>query len=393
MTTLALNPEFSLTQSSGQAVPASLLGALVNNQGSGKLIIQNPFDEFVHWQVYLGNGRIHFANSANGSVERLNYLIGGVLNRRRVTIPPHLSNDYQYICELWKKDIFSFQQTRSILNQATQEALVQILSLPKSNYIFQPDENLEQVFLNLDLAKVITPIKHKIRYWWSLRSDINSPFQRPLVENWDKFHQILAKNQLYGQHWFRRFRHSLEDLNCLYGISSKTELSTLQLALMLRPLIKTGEIKMLPYQEILTDDRPLVAYVDPQGAAQRMVGYTLNQNGYRPLALEDPFKALAVLLNQQPQLILINTELPDMNGYQLCSLCRKSKQFQDTPILLLGKKDDLIAKLRSKLSGASGYVNQTLSPQEFLKIIQQHLSPGSLAAKPVVPAPLLGAVA
>jgi twitching motility two-component system response regulator PilG len=373
MTDLPLSPDFALNPSRGQAVPASLLNALVNQQVTGRLTIQNPFDEFVNWQVYLGNGRIHFANSANGSVERLNYLIGSALNRRRVTIPEHLSNDYQYICELWKNDVFSFQQSRSILNQATQEALVQILSLPKSQYDFSPNDGLDHIFLNLDLAKTVSPIKHKIRYWWNLRSDINSPFQRPLVENWTKLNQVVSKTQLYGQHWFKRFHTSLQDLDCLYQIAGKTEMSTLQLALLLRPLIKTGEIKMLPYQEIQVDHRPLVAYVDHLKANQRQVGYALNQGGFRPLALEDPFKALAVLLNQKPNLILINTDLPEMNGYQLCALCRKSKQFKETPILLMGNKDNLTAKIRSKLSGASGFISQPFLPQELLQTLRFHL--------------------
>ncbi|MFM7578965.1 MAG: DUF4388 domain-containing protein, partial [Microcystaceae cyanobacterium] len=150
----------------GQAVPAALLHTLVEKQMSGKVTIQNPFDEFVNWQVYLGNGRIHFANSANGSVERLNYLIGNALHQRKITLPPQIQDDYQYLCELWKKDIFSFQQTRSILTQSSQEALVQILSLPKTHYTFNPEAGLDQLFLNLELTKVMTPIKHKIRYWW-----------------------------------------------------------------------------------------------------------------------------------------------------------------------------------------------------------------------------------
>ena len=36
-----------------QAIPAKLLRSLVNKEMSGKLTIENPFDEFVIWQVYL----------------------------------------------------------------------------------------------------------------------------------------------------------------------------------------------------------------------------------------------------------------------------------------------------------------------------------------------------
>ncbi|MGL5032595.1 MAG: DUF4388 domain-containing protein, partial [Microcystaceae cyanobacterium] len=295
---------------SNRGIPAQLLNSLVEKEMSGKLTIQNPFDELVYWQVYLGNGRIHFANSANGSVERLNYLIGSTLDQRKIILPPYLDSDYDYLCELWKKNVFSFQETRSILTKLTEEALVQILSLPKAVYSFEADYELNDIFINLDLEKTVIPIKHKIRYWWGLNSQINSPFQRPLVENWDNLYQSLAESKLYGPHWIKRFQASLENLNCLYEIANKTETSTLQLALMLQPLVKTGEVKMLLYQEIQTDNRPLIICVDERPTYQRMVSYTLENGGFRTMVLDDPFKALTVLLNQRPVAIVINTELP-----------------------------------------------------------------------------------
>ena len=172
----------------------------------------------------------------------------------------------------------------------------------------------------------------------------------------------------------------MENLNCLYEIASKTEISTLQLALMLQPLIKTGEIKMLPYQEIQTDYRPLIVYIDQRAANQRLVSYTLENGGFRTLTLDDPFKALTVLLNQRPSLILINTELPEMNGYQLCSFCRKSSQLKETPILLLGKQENIADKIRTKLSGASGYIREPFLPQNLLQTINRLLSSKAIAA-------------
>ena len=79
------------------------------------------------------------ANSANGCKERMMYLIGKILNQREIIIPHEVNNDYTYLCELWKKNILSFQQMRSILTQMTQEALVQILSLPRTAYTFNPE--------------------------------------------------------------------------------------------------------------------------------------------------------------------------------------------------------------------------------------------------------------
>jgi twitching motility two-component system response regulator PilG len=62
-----------------------------------------------------------------------------------------------------------------------------------------------------------------------------------------------------------------------------------------------------------------------------------------------------------------------MNGYQLCSFCRKSSQLKDVPILLLGKGENLVTVIRSKLSQASGYVGEPFLPQDLLNKISGFL--------------------
>jgi twitching motility two-component system response regulator PilG len=173
------------------------------------------------------------------------------------------------------------------------------------------------------------------------------------------------KDNLHGKHWIKRFNVCLENLNCLYEIASSLEISTLELALILQPLVQTGEIKMLSYQEIKTDQRPLIAYVDQRETRQRIMTYLLENSGFRLLILDDPFKALSKLLNSPPCLIIIHANLPEMNGFQLCNFCRKSSQLKDVPILLLDERENFIGKIRAKLANASGYLSESLVPQKL----------------------------
>jgi CheY-like chemotaxis protein len=161
----------------------------------------------------------------------------------------------------------------------------------------------------------------------------------------------------------------MENLDCLYGIASRTQLSTLQLALLMRPLIKSGEIKMLSYQEIKTDNRPLVVCVNDRPAMQRILQYTLDAGGFRSLQLEDPFKALSILLGQKPKAILLDADMENISGYQLCSLCRKSGALNEVPIFILGENNGISERIRAKLSGASAYIGKPFLPNELLKLI------------------------
>ncbi|MBE9194976.1 response regulator [Synechocystis sp. LEGE 06083] len=357
-----------------RAIPRELLEQLMAEQFTGQLVIRNPFDEFVDWQIYLGNGKIHFANSAVGNGKRLNYMLGKLFQQGHLQLPAQLDSDYNYICELWKKKYFSFQQTRSVLTQFTQEALVQALSLPKTEYRLDPNNKLRHLFLNLNLEQAVGPIEKKVNYWWELRSEINSPFQRPLVQDVRKLQGTLAKaNFETTEEFWKAVQQSLENLNCLYDIASATKLSTLQLAIAMRNLIKAGDITMLPYQEIAIDNRPLVVSVDENQTHQHVVEYTLEKGGYRVNTITDPFKALASLQGQSPDLILINADMEKMDGYQLASLCRKSPQLKQVPIMLMVENDNLVHSIKAKMSGVSDNLQKPFLPQDLLLKVKTNL--------------------
>lgn len=361
---------------SNSTIPFHFLQDLINGQATGKLTIQSPLDEFVSWQIYLSNGKINFANSSVGVMERLNYLMGNHLNKGQITLPKQLTNDYNYICDLWKQETFSFAQTRYILTQFTQEALVQILSLPKSTCSFDREGSLKNLLLNLSLDRIVAPIQNKIRYWWELHSHISSPFQRPLIEDWKKLKSTFVEKHNLSPQWIEKFSEGAKNLSCLYEIAGKTRISTLQLALMLRPEIKRGEVKMLSYQQdIEVDNRPSVLCLNQNLATQRMLEFSLDAHGVKTHSMQDPFKMLATVMSHQPGLILIDTNIEGMTGYELCRLLRTSSETKDIPIVLLTEKQGITERIRCKLSKASGYLDKPFLPQELMKVVHSHLLP------------------
>jgi twitching motility two-component system response regulator PilG len=355
------------------AIPAYFLRNLIRRQATGKLTIQSPLDEFVTWQVYLSNGKINFANSSVGAIERLSYLLGNYLQKGQITLPQQLADDYSYICDLWKQGTFSFSQTRAILAQFTQEALVQVLSLPKSNCSFDRDGSLKNLFLNLSLDRVVAPIQNKIRHWWEIHSDISSPFQRPLIEDWETLKATFIEKQQLGSQWVEKFGQGLKNLSCLYEIAAKTQTSTLELALMLRPEIKKGEIKMLSYQDIQIHNHPSVVCVNNNPTTQKMLKFSLDSRGIKTHCIQDPFKALATVMGQKPNLIFIDTDIEEMNSYELCRLLRTSPGTKNIPVILLTKSRGITERIQGKLAKASGYLDKPFFPQELLKVVDSHL--------------------
>ena len=205
---------------------------------------------------------------------------------------------------------------------------------------------------------------------------IHSPFQRPLAKDQEVFNHYLKNNLQKDPYWIKCFHASLENLFCLYEIAYRTEISTLELALLLKPLIKTGQLQMLGYDAYVTepDERLLVAVINRKPTLQRVLRFILESQGFRVLVIEDSCKALAILLAKHPTLILIEEEMLDLGGCPLTELFRQSRALGDVPIIALTKEDSLIEKIKLKLMGISSIIIYPFLPQDLIKVIKEQLS-------------------
>ena len=65
--------------------------------------------------------------------------------------------------------------------------------------------------------------------------------------------------------------------------------------------------------------------------------------------------------------------MPDIDGYQLCSLCRKSSALRDIPIVMLTGRDGILDRVKAKMVGAVSYISTPFLPQELVKIVNTYL--------------------
>ncbi|MEB3173905.1 MAG: response regulator [Cyanobacteriota bacterium] len=369
--------------------PHQVLSRLVANRESGRLVAVNPWDEFVHWQVYIGNGRVHFANSRRGHYSRLQYLLGRYLDHTPLKLPLQIEDDYAYIYELWEKKIFTTEQIHLILKQCTQEALVQVLALESTDCFFEDRVHLKNIFLNLDLEQSFSSLENKVKYWSQLQRYVHSPFQRPLAQDRDSLNAYLQERLQKDPYWIQCFNASLENLLSLYEIAYRTEISTLELALWLKPLIKSGSLQMLPYdsQASQPDRRPLVALLNNKPGIQRMVRFTLEAEGYRVLVIDDVFRALAILLSKRPSLVLIEDEMMDVGGCSIVELFQQAPELANIPLIILCKEGGLIEKIKLKLMGIAGLLTYPFLPRELIALVKNWVPLGAGLGNPLGDSP------
>lgn len=89
----------------------------------------------------------------------------------------------------------------------------------------------------------------------------------------------------------------------------------------------------------------------------------LAHEGYRPIAAENGVQALALYRQQQPDFIILDIMMPELDGYKVCREIRKHDW--QTPIIFLSAKDEEIDRVIGLELGADDYISKPFGIHEM----------------------------
>ena len=115
-----------------------------------------------------------------------------------------------------------------------------------------------------------------------------------------------------------------------------------------------------------------VLVVDDSSAVRRRAEGVLKKAGHRVATAADGFSALAVIVNEQPDLILADEAMPRLDGYQLCALIRHNPQLLDIPVILLTGHSDLFQQARAEGVGSTACLEKPFAPENLLALIERY---------------------
>ncbi|MFP4122743.1 response regulator [Coleofasciculus sp.] len=117
----------------------------------------------------------------------------------------------------------------------------------------------------------------------------------------------------------------------------------------------------------------VIAYIDDSRIDTQMMGYILEEAGYKFVSIQDSVQALVKLLENKPDLIFLDLVMPVANGYEICSQIRRVSVFQDIPVIILTGNDGIVDRVRAKMVGASGFLPKPITQQKVLSTLQKYL--------------------
>jgi two-component system, chemotaxis family, response regulator PixG len=337
-----------------------------------------------------------------------------VRNHLRLTLNPNadlaasLPADFQGIVELVQNCSLSVEDAQSLITTLSREALEALLMLSCQTYTFVAIEHSLDWLQSLNFAQVLADCTTRIRGWQTLRSHIWSPYQRPYFRNQAESapDRLVSKEDIHlGKYLMGfSFRH----------LASLTHQDELDIARRLYPLIQDNLVVLRapqpPFHELpsflsltsaaspsaegglsrstATTKKPLretisqtnfasqtykVACIDDNFAILQTVEQFLSAPYLSLFLVQDSVKALVEVININPDIILLDTTLPTIDGYEICRLLRKHSRFGLTPIIMMTGNNGLIDRAQAIMAGATDFIAKPFTQLELSKIVFQHL--------------------
>jgi two-component system, OmpR family, alkaline phosphatase synthesis response regulator PhoP len=117
--------------------------------------------------------------------------------------------------------------------------------------------------------------------------------------------------------------------------------------------------------------------VDDDDRIRRLVQFNLQRAGYRVSTAGDGVEALDQIGQERPDLVLLDINMPRMDGIEVLRRLRADPETAALPVILLTAKAQDEDILEGKRSGADYYLTKPFSPVELLSVIREALgAPG-----------------
>ena len=116
-----------------------------------------------------------------------------------------------------------------------------------------------------------------------------------------------------------------------------------------------------------------ILIVDDESAIRDMVSVALEVAGYRCLQAENARNAHALIIDESPDLVLLDWMMPETSGLELLRRLRREELTAKIPVMMLTAKTEEDNMIQGLDSGADDYIRKPFSPRELIARIKSIL--------------------
>ncbi len=121
----------------------------------------------------------------------------------------------------------------------------------------------------------------------------------------------------------------------------------------------------------------LILVVDDEERMARFIRLNLEHDGFRVVEAYRGMKAIQVLRDQMPDVVILDVMMPDMDGFEVLKIIRETST---VPVIMLTAKSEEDDRVQGLELGADDYVTKPFSPRELVSRVRAVLRRNEMAA-------------
>lgn len=338
--------------------PLSLLAQSISRHISGCLeVTSGP----TTWTIYFEQGKLTYASNSIEPFERLDRqlrqlsrqvptLVSAVRVQTRLLFDTSAENclrtnaDYKAICWLIGQQYLTLSEATFLIEEIAKEVLESFLKVQEGSYEVIPKHSFDDYpnLCQLELRPLVEQCQIQQRKRQQAR-------QLPVIPATEKPVQ-----------------------RAIQGVPASPQYSTHSPTS--KAVQSSADFEDKSFTDSATKTRYKIACIDDSPTILHTINAFLDDSSFAVSMINDPIKALMQVVRTQPDLILLDVGMPNLDGYELCSLLRKHPKFKGIPIIMVTGNTGFIDRAKAKLVGASGYLTKPFTQSELLKMVFKHLT-------------------
>ncbi|NJK34448.1 MAG: response regulator [Oscillatoriales cyanobacterium SM2_2_1] len=355
---------------------ASLLRLIELGQRTGELFLENRQGQI--YFLFFSDGRLVYATDSHWTLSRLReFLVGWQLDHILLQVPSTKAGagvlEYAQVWALLESHELDPSQAIALVQAMMLEVLFDVLPLLEGRFVFEQGDALCPPLTSLVVSEHLSPVLRQVQAWKQMSPLLRHTGDRPVLRHPEALAALSP--WIDGGHSLRQ-------------ISRFTQLPFLAVASKVYGALLEGSATVAPYQApgttVAKATVPRVLCIDDSNTIRRAVEYILSSSGYAVVTCDHPVRALPLIYDHKPHLVLSDISMPELTGYELCAMLRHTRTFAQTPIIMLTSKDGYLDRVRARMAGATDYLTKPFGERELLMVTGRYLK--DVREYPVVPA-------
>ena len=119
--------------------------------------------------------------------------------------------------------------------------------------------------------------------------------------------------------------------------------------------------------------RTKVLIIEDNAQNMYMLSYLLESEKYEVMQASSGLAGITAAKKSKPDIILLDIQLPEMDGYKVATIIKEDSELKDIPIIAVTSYAMPGDREKAIVSGATGYIEKPINPDTFISQMKSFL--------------------